>query len=37
MAREQDPRFPHGVREVHGTKDPREGRLVLHGEVHLRM
>jgi len=26
-----DPRFPHGVREVHGTRDPREGRLVLHG------
>ncbi|KAG2442902.1 hypothetical protein HXX76_002978 [Chlamydomonas incerta] len=26
-----DPRFPHGVREVRGTKDPRKGRLVLHG------
>lgn len=26
-----DPRFPHGVREVRGTKDPREGRLVIHG------
>ncbi|KAF5833494.1 hypothetical protein DUNSADRAFT_10181 [Dunaliella salina] len=26
-----DPRFPHGVQEVHGTRDPREGRLVLHG------
>lgn len=27
-----DPRFPHGVRQVHGTRDPRKGRLVLHGE-----
>lgn len=26
-----DPRIPHGVREVRGTMDPREGRLVLHG------
>ena len=26
-----DPRFPHGVTEVKGTKDPREGRLVIHG------
>ncbi|GFR41277.1 hypothetical protein Agub_g1952 [Astrephomene gubernaculifera] len=26
-----DPRFPHGVRQVHGTRDPRKGRLVLHG------
>jgi hypothetical protein len=26
-----DPRIPHGVREVRGTRDPREGRLVLHG------
>ena len=26
-----DPRFPHGVRPVHGTQDPREARLVLHG------
>lgn len=26
-----DPRVPHGVRAVHGTHDPREGRLVLHG------
>uniref|UniRef100_A0A7R9V1D2 Prolyl 4-hydroxylase alpha subunit Fe(2+) 2OG dioxygenase domain-containing protein n=1 Tax=Chlamydomonas euryale TaxID=1486919 RepID=A0A7R9V1D2_9CHLO len=26
-----DPRFPHGVRQVSGTKDPREARLVLHG------
>jgi 2OG-Fe(II) oxygenase superfamily len=26
-----DPRIPHGVREVSGTKDPREGRLVIHG------
>lgn len=26
-----DPRIPHGVREVRGTKDPREGRLVIHG------
>ncbi|MCA9585243.1 MAG: 2OG-Fe(II) oxygenase [Myxococcales bacterium] len=26
-----DPRVPHGVREVRGTMDPREGRLVLHG------
>jgi hypothetical protein len=26
-----DPRIPHGVREVRGTLDPREGRLVIHG------
>lgn len=26
-----DPRYPHGVTEVHGTQDPREGRLVIHG------
>jgi hypothetical protein len=26
-----DPRFPHGVRAVSGTHDPREGRLVIHG------
>jgi len=26
-----DPRFPHGVRAVRGVRDPREGRLVLHG------
>ena len=26
-----DPRFPHGVKQVHGTRDPRKGRLVLHG------
>lgn len=26
-----DPRFPHGVTPVHGTHDPREGRLVIHG------
>ncbi|EFJ42896.1 hypothetical protein VOLCADRAFT_96875 [Volvox carteri f. nagariensis] len=26
-----DPRFPHGVRQVHGTRDPRKSRLVLHG------
>lgn len=26
-----DPRFPHGVRQVTGTHDPREGRLVIHG------
>lgn len=26
-----DPRLPHGVTEVFGTQDPREGRLVLHG------
>lgn len=26
-----DPRVPHGVREVRGTHDPREGRLVVHG------
>ena len=24
-------RFPHGVRPVSGTRDPREARLVLHG------
>jgi hypothetical protein len=26
-----DPRIPHGVRQVRGTLDPREGRLVVHG------
>ena len=26
-----DPRIPHGVREVRGTRDPRHGRLVIHG------
>ncbi|CAB1098348.1 unnamed protein product [Ectocarpus sp. CCAP 1310/34] len=26
-----DPRFPHGVRPVGGTKDPLKGRLVIHG------
>lgn len=26
-----DPRTPHGVRPVHGTRDPLKGRLVLHG------
>ncbi|GAX82162.1 hypothetical protein CEUSTIGMA_g9590.t1 [Chlamydomonas eustigma] len=26
-----DPRFPHGVKAVSGTRDPREARLVLHG------
>ncbi len=26
-----DPRLPHGVREVRGTRDPRQGRLVIHG------
>ncbi|HEY5921829.1 MAG TPA: hypothetical protein VIV11_09180 [Kofleriaceae bacterium] len=26
-----DPRVPHGVRPVTGTRDPREGRLVIHG------
>lgn len=26
-----DPRIPHGVREVTGTRDPRAGRLVIHG------
>jgi hypothetical protein len=26
-----DPRFPHGVTRVEGTKDPREARLVVHG------
>jgi hypothetical protein len=26
-----DPRLPHGVTEVRGTHDPREGRLVVHG------
>lgn len=26
-----DPRIPHGVSQVTGTHDPREGRLVLHG------
>ncbi|KAG5182628.1 hypothetical protein JKP88DRAFT_348815 [Tribonema minus] len=26
-----DPRFPHGVKPVRGTRDPRKGRLVLHG------
>jgi len=26
-----DPRIPHGVRTVTGTRDPRDGRLVIHG------
>ena len=26
-----DPRIPHGVRPVAGTRDPRHGRLVIHG------
>lgn len=26
-----DPRIPHGVRRVEGTRDPRFGRLVIHG------
>ncbi|GBF89879.1 oxoglutarate iron-dependent dioxygenase [Raphidocelis subcapitata] len=26
-----DPRLPHGVRPVHGTRDPMKSRLVLHG------
>ena len=26
-----DPRYPHGVTEVRGVQDPRQGRLVLHG------
>lgn len=26
-----DPRIPHGVRRVEGVRDPREGRLVVHG------
>lgn len=26
-----DPRYPHGVTEVKGVKDPREGRVVIHG------
>lgn len=26
-----DPRIPHGVREVEGVRDPRDGRLVIHG------
>ncbi|KAA8496756.1 hypothetical protein FVE85_0485 [Porphyridium purpureum] len=26
-----DPRFPHGVSQVEGTRDPSKGRLVLHG------
>lgn len=26
-----DPRLPHGVREVRGTRDPRRGRLVVTG------
>ena len=26
-----DPRFPHGVKRVSGTHDPKEARLVLHG------
>ena len=26
-----DPRLPHGVPVVEGTRDPREGRLVIHG------
>ena len=26
-----DPRIPHGVREVHGTREPTQSRIVLHG------
>lgn len=26
-----DPRYPHGVTEVKGVKDPRDGRVVIHG------
>ncbi len=26
-----DPRYPHGVTEVKGTRDPLKGRLVIHG------
>lgn len=26
-----DPRLPHGVRRVDGTRDPRQGRVVVHG------
>lgn len=26
-----DPRFPHGVTEVKGTRDPQKARLVIHG------
>lgn len=26
-----DPKLPHGVRRVDGPRDPREGRLVIHG------
>jgi len=26
-----DPRLPHGVKRVEGTRDPRHGRLVIHG------
>ena len=26
-----DPRIPHGVNEVRGVSDPRQGRLVIHG------
>ena len=26
-----DPRLPHGVKRVEGVRDPRDGRLVLHG------
>lgn len=26
-----DPRYPHGVRAVEGTRDPMKARLVLHG------
>lgn len=26
-----DPRLPHGVRRVEGTRNPREARIVLHG------
>lgn len=26
-----DPRFPHGVTEVKGTRDPQKARLVMHG------
>ena len=32
-----DPRFPHGVRPVSGTKDPLRSRLVLHGAPPRRL
>lgn len=31
-----DPRFPHGVRPVGGTRDPLKGRLVSAAEIYIQ-